>query len=168
MKGDRFPLRSCPGHSEMPLLDHVPIPCCGAERGTGCALQPPIGVANRPITFLEYRQLQDRFIGRPCHVERTKKDFCVVEPTLRQLEEHFIFYEMERFERYVVPCLPNQRIDYVAYLMGEMADIRSDTNRHFAWTTLGREPTEEELAQHYITSRAHENYRARFWHLVRD
>jgi hypothetical protein len=64
--------------------------------------------------------------------------------------------------------LPKQAIDYAAYLMGEIEDIKSGTNRYFTWVRLGREPTEEELAMHYITSQAHENYRARFWHLVKD
>jgi hypothetical protein len=130
-------------------------------------MQRPFGVANQPITFLEYRQLQDYFIWYICHVERTKRDFRVEAPSLRQLEEHFIFYEMDLFESYFLHYLPNQQIDYAAYLMGEIEDIKSETNRHFTWTNLGRQPNEEELALHYITSQAHENYRARFWHLVR-
>lgn len=151
----------------MQFADHVSIRCCVAEPETGCPMQTLIGVANRPITFLEYRQLQDYFIGRTCHVERTKKDFCIEEPTLRQLEEHFISHEMNLFESHFLHYLPNQAIDYTAYLMGEIEDIKSDTNRHFTWSELGRRPTEEELAMHYITSQAHENYRARFWHLVK-
>jgi hypothetical protein len=120
------------------------------------------------ITFLDYRQLQDQYIGHRCHIERTKRDCCISEPTLRDLEEHFIFYEMELFELCFLPYLPKQRIDYATYLMGEVEDIRSAANRHFTGTVLGREPTEEELALHYITSQAHENYRARFWHLVKN
>ncbi len=151
----------------MQCADQVSIRCCVAEPETGCPIQTPIGVANRPTTFLKYRRLQDYFIGHPCHIERTKRDFCVEDPTLRQLEGHFICYEMDRFEGYFLQYLPNQEIDYAAYLMGEIEDMKSDTNRHFAWSKLGRQPTEEELAVHYITSQAQENYRARFWHLVK-
>jgi hypothetical protein len=75
---------------------------------------------------------------------------------------------MELFELSFLPYLPNQRIDYATYLMGEIEDIKSAANRHFTWIALGHQPTEEELALHYITSQAHENYRARFWHLVKD
>lgn len=151
----------------MQCADQASIHCCVAEPQTGCPMQTPISVANQPITFLEYRHLQDYFIGHACHVERTKKDSCVERPTLRQLEEHFILYEMDRFELYFLPYLPNQEIEYAAYLMGEIEDMKSAANRHFTWTELGRAPTDEELAMHYITSQAHENYRARFWHLVK-
>jgi hypothetical protein len=74
---------------------------------------------------------------------------------------------MNLFELHFLHYLHNRFIDYAAYLMGEIEDIKSDTNRHFTWTQLRREPTEEELAMHYIISQAHENYRARFWHLVK-
>jgi hypothetical protein len=152
----------------MPVAHQVSMRCCVAAPEIGCPMQIPIGIANRMITFLEYRQLQDYFIGYTCHVERTKKDYGIQEPTLRQLEEHFILYEMELFEAHFLHYLPKQAIDYAAYLMGEIEDIKSGTNRYFTWVRLGREPTEEELAMHYITSQAHENYRARFWHLVKD
>lgn len=151
----------------MQCADQVSIRRCVAEPETGCPMQTLLGVTNQPITFLKYRQLQDYFIWRACHVERTKMDCCVEEPTLRQLEGHFICYEMDRFESYFLRYLPNQTIDYAAYLMGEIEDIKSDANRHFTWLQLERQPTDEELALHYITSQAHENYRARFWHLVK-
>jgi hypothetical protein len=60
------------------------------EPRTGCPMQTPRGGVHHAITFLEYRQLQDQFIGHTCHIERTKQDCCIQEPTLRQLEEHFI------------------------------------------------------------------------------
>ena len=142
--------------------------CYVAHSQTGCLMQTPSSVTNHPMTFLEYRQLQNQFIGHRCHIERTKKDYCVREPTLRQLEEHFISYEMPLFEFHYVPYLQDQEIGYADYLMGEIEDIKGETNRHFTWADLGRQPTEEELAMHYITSQAHENYRARFWHLVKD
>lgn len=150
----------------MQFVDRVSISWCVTEPQTRCPMQDARGIINHPLTFLEYRHLQNQFIGHTCHVERTKKALSVATPTLRQLEEHFIRHEMDLFEFYFLPYLSGQKIDYAAYLMGEIEDIRSDANRHFAWTALGRPPTEEDLAMHYITSEAHENYRARFWHLV--
>jgi hypothetical protein len=152
----------------MQFPEQVPILCCIAEPGSGCPMQTPSGITKELITFLEYRQLQDQFIGHTCHIERTKKDLRVEQPTLRQLEEHFISYEMSFFELCFRPYLPQQKIDYAAYLTGEIEDMKSDTNRHFTWAKLGCQPTEEELALNYIASQAHENYRARFWHLVKD
>lgn len=123
-----------------------------------CAIVP-----QEPLCFTVYRHLQDRWILDPFHKERTKRDLGLSrEPTLRELEEHFIDFEMKEFEqRYA-----SQGITHTDYILGEIDEIRSEANHFFTGMTVCHAPTDDELASHYIESHANDTYRERFWHLV--